>query len=104
MVHPGIGRNQHSSGALDFTDFDDMPKKICDKFVVKRSWKTLRKYFFVCEDAFQWMKKVRFHLESNNSGDFPGFTLAKLTPFCSSNLISLRRNQSPLKTPNMFLV
>jgi hypothetical protein len=23
----GIGRNQHPSGALDFTDFDDMPKK-----------------------------------------------------------------------------
>ena len=47
MVHPGIGRNQHPSGALDFTGFDDMPKKICDRFVVKRSWKTLRKYFFV---------------------------------------------------------
>ena len=36
------------------------------------------------------MKKVRFHPESNNSGDFPGFTLEKLTPFRSSNLISLR--------------
>jgi hypothetical protein len=36
----GIGRNQHPSEALDFTDFDDMPKKICDRFVVKRSWKT----------------------------------------------------------------
>ena len=61
----GIGRNQHPSGALDFTDFDDMPKKICDKFVLARSWKTLRKYFFEDEDGFQWMKKVRFHLESN---------------------------------------
>ena len=40
-------------------------------------------------------------MESNNSGDFPGFTLGKLTPFRSSNLISLRRNYSHPKTPNV---